>query len=112
MDDFLRLFGVNIHWASYMPFNNGDLGTTPLFIVLTMCLIGTVIINSVVKFSSFFNTAINFSGLFTGAYFANTMARAWHIPGIDGAIMIAVMANAGMCIAAVGLLIYHRNSEA
>jgi hypothetical protein len=112
MNDFLRLIGINIHWQSYLPFGNSELGLTPVLIVLAMCLVGTTIINSYVRFNSFFNTAINFSALFVGAYFANIMARAWHIPGIDGTIMIAVIANVGMGVAAICLLIYHRNSDA
>ncbi len=110
MNDFLSLFGIYINWESYLPFGGGDLGSTPMLIVVAMCIIGTYIVNSVVKFSSMFNTALNFSGLFAGAYVANMFARVWHVPGIDGTVMIAVAANIGMCIAAVCLLVYHRNS--
>ena len=110
MDGFFRLMGINFNWQSYLPFANDDLGTTPLLIVLVMCVIGMTIINSVLKYTSFVNSAINFVGLFSGAYAANILAKAWHIPGIDGTIMIAVLANAGMCIMAVILLVYHRNS--
>lgn len=110
MNDFLSLFGIYIHWGSYLPFGNGDLGTTPLIIVTAMCVAGTTIINSVLKFSSLFNTIMNFCGLFAGAYIANMFAQTYHIPGIDSMVMIAVAANAGMCVAAVMLLLYYRNS--
>ena len=110
MSDFLRLMGVNFNWQSYLPFANDDLGTTPLLIVLVMCIIGMTIINSVLKYTSFVNSVINFTGLFGAAYFANTLGKAWQIPDIDGTIMIAVLANAGMCVMAVILLIFHRNS--
>ena len=112
MNDFLSLFGVYINWGSYLPFGNSDLGATPLIIVAAMCVAGTTLLNSVVRFSSFFNTILNFLGLFAGAYIANMFARNYHIPGIDSMVMIAVAANAGMCVAAVMLLIYHRNSAA
>ena len=110
MNDFLSLFGVYIHWGSYLPFANSDLGTTPLLIVCAMCLAGTTIINSYIKFSSLFNTIMNFTGLFAGAYVANMFARSFHIPGIDGMVMIAVAANFGMAVAALMLLVYYRNS--
>lgn len=110
MNDFLSLFGVYIHWGSYLPFANSDLGTTPLLIVCAMCLAGTTIINSYIKFSSLFNTIMNFTGLFAGAYVANMFARSFHIPGIDGMVMIAVAANIGMAVAALMLLIYYRSS--
>ena len=110
MNDFLSLLGISIHWSSYLPFGGGDLGTTPLMIVCAMCLVGTTIVNSFVKFSSLFNTIVNFVGLFAGAYVANIFARTLHIPGIDSMVMIAVAANIGMCIAAMALLVYHRNS--
>lgn len=110
MNDFLSLLGIHIHWSSYLPFGGGDLGTTPLMIVCAMCLIGTTIINSFIKFNSLFNTIMNFVGLFAGAYVANMFARSFHIPGIDGMVMIAVAANIGMCVAAMMLLVYHRNS--
>ena len=110
MNDFLSLLGVHINWGSYLPFGAGDLGTTPLIIVCAMCLIGTTIINSFVKFNSLFNTIMNFTGLFAGAYVANIFARTFHIPGIDSMVMIAVAANIGMCVAAMMLLVYHRNS--
>jgi len=110
MNDFLSLFGVYINWSSYLPFARGDLGTTPLLIVCAMCLAGTSIINSYVRFSSLFNTVMNFSGLFTGAYIANVFARTYHIPGIDSMVMIAVAANIGMAVAAMMLLVYYRNS--
>lgn len=110
MNDFLSLFGVYINWSSYLPFSTTDLGTTPLFIVCAMCLVGTTIINSFIKFSSLFNTIMNFSGLFAGAYIANSFARSYHIPGIDSMVMIAVAANVGMAVAAMMLLVYYRNS--
>ncbi|MEM7635000.1 MAG: hypothetical protein AAF299_10600 [Pseudomonadota bacterium] len=111
MNDFLSLLGINISWGSYLPFANNDLGTTPLLIVCAMCLAGTTIINSYLKFSSLFNTIMNFTGLFAGAYFANMFARSYHIPGIDSMVMIAVAANIGMAVAAMMLLVYYRNSS-
>jgi len=110
MNDFLSLLGIHINWGSYLPFGSGDLGTTPLMIVFAMCLIGTTIINSFVKYNSLFNTILNFTGLFAGAYVANIFARTFHIPGIDGMVMIAVAANIGMCVAAMMLLLYYRNA--
>ncbi len=110
MNDFLSLLGINIHWGSYLPFSSGDLGSTPLMIVCAMCLVGTTIINSFIKFKSLFNTIMNFVGLFAGAYVANIFAKSFHIPGIDSMVMIAVAANIGMCVAAMMLLVYHRNS--
>jgi hypothetical protein len=110
MNDFLSLLGVHINWGTYLPFASVDLGTTPLLIVCAMCLAGTTIINSYVRFSSLFNTILNFSGLFAGAYVANMFARSFHIPGIDSMVMIAVAANFGMAVAALMLLVYYRNS--
>ncbi len=111
MNDFLTLLGIQIHWATYLPFGGSDLGTTPLMIVCAMCLVGTTIVNSFIKFSSLFNTIMNFTGLFAGAYIANVFARSFHIPGIDSMVMIAVAANIGMCVAAMMLLIYYRNAS-
>ena len=110
MNDFLSLLGISVNWGSYLPFANAELGTTPLLIVCAMCLAGTTIINSFLKFSSLFNTVMNFCGLFAGAYIANMLARSYHIPGIDSMVMIAVAANIGMAVAATMLLVYYRNS--
>jgi hypothetical protein len=75
-----------------------------------MCLIGTTIINGVLKFDSLFNTVVNFSALFAGAYFANVLARSYQLPGIDSMVMVAISANAGMAVAALFLMIYYRTS--
>ena len=110
MDGFFRLIGINIHWSSYSPFGDGAGGNTSLLIVLAMCLIGTTIINGVLKFDSMFNTVVNFSALFGGAYVANVLARTYQLPGIDNLVMVAISANAGMAVAAVCLMIYYRTS--
>lgn len=110
MDDFLRLIGINMHFSSYSPFAEGNGGSTSLLVVVAMCLAGTTIINGVLKFDSLFNTLVNFSALFAGAYFANVLARSYQLPGIDSMVMVAITANAGMAIAALGLMIYYRTS--
>lgn len=109
MDGFLRLIGINAHFSSYSPFAEGNGGSTALLVVVVaMCLVGTTIINGVLKFDSLFNTLVNFSALFAGAYFANVLARSYQLPGIDGMVMVAITANAGMAVAAIGLMIYYR----
>lgn len=110
MEGFLQLIGVNVHFSSYSPFSEGNGGTTALLVVMAMCLVGTTIINGVLKFDSLFNTLVNFSALFAGAYFANVLARSYQLPGIDGMVMVAITANAGMAVAALGLMIYYRTS--
>jgi hypothetical protein len=62
-------------------------GSSAFFVVAAMCLIGTTIINGVLKFDSLFNTVVNFSALFAGAYFANVLARSYQLPGIDSMVM-------------------------
>lgn len=110
MDGFLQLIGINIHWSSYLPFS-GTNGTSSEFLVMAaMCLVGTTIINGVLKFDSLFNTVVNFSALFAGAYFANVLARSYQLPGIDSMVMVAISANAGMAVAALFLILYYRTS--
>lgn len=110
MEGFLRLIGINANFASYSPFADGNSGTTSMLVVMAMCLVGTTIINGVLKFDSLFNTVVNFSALFAGAYFANVLARSWQMPGIDGMVMVAITANAGMAVAALCLIVYYRTS--
>ena len=110
MDSFLQLIGINIHWSSYLPFSGSGESSSGLLILLAMCLVGTTIINGVLKFDSLFNTTVNFCALFGGAYFANVLAKSYQLPGIDSTVMIAITANAGMAVAALGLMIYYRTS--
>ncbi|MEE4238282.1 MAG: hypothetical protein V2I51_16290 [Anderseniella sp.] len=110
MNSFLQLIGINIHWSSYLPFTGTGDGGSGLLILLAMCLIGTTIINGVLKFDSLFNTMVNFCALFAGAYFANVLAHSYQLPGIDSTVMVAITANAGMAVAAIGLMIYYRTS--
>lgn len=110
MDGFLQLIGINAHWVSFSPFSSANGGSSAFFVVAAMCLIGTTIINGVLKFDSLFNTVVNFSALFAGAYFANVLARSYQLPGIDSMVMVAISANAGMAVAALFLMIYYRTS--
>ena len=110
MDGFLQLIGINAHWANFSPFSSANGGSSAFFVVAAMCLIGTTIIIGVLKFDSLFNTVVNFSALFAGAYFANVLARSYQLPGIDSMVMVAISANAGMAVAALFLMIYYRTS--
>ena len=102
---FLRLFGL------FRTDADSERHRGLSFILVPLDTPGvTTINNGVLKFDSLFNTVVNFSALFAGAYFANVLARSYQLPGIDSMVMVAISANAGMAVAALFLMIYYRTS--
>jgi hypothetical protein len=111
MNGFFELFGFNVRWQDFLPVADGSFGNASMIVVVAMCCIGTFILNKALKVGSVFNTVVNFSGLLVGAYVASIFARSWQLNGIDSVVMVAIIANAGMSLAALALIVCYRNSN-
>jgi hypothetical protein len=116
MDGFLRLlhmFGINVSWPSWLPYPGG-LDVVPddsLVLILIMSLVGAAILGNFLPHSTWFNSAVNVSALFVGGIVANAIFSLTGIHFLDSTLAAALVANVGMTIVGLGVLVAYRNAS-
>jgi hypothetical protein len=115
MDSFLRLlhlFGISFAWPSWLPYP-GNLTLLPdgtLLLMIVMSLVGAVILQSFLPYSTWFNSAVNVSALFIGGLLANIVYAWTGVHFLDATLSALLVANMGMTIAGLLVIAAYRNA--
>jgi hypothetical protein len=115
MDGILRLLhllGIEVGWPSWLPYP-GNLTLLPdgtLLLMIIMSLVGATILQSFLPYSTWFNSAVNVSALFIGGLVANVVYGWTGLHLLDATVSAVLVANLGMAIAGLLVIIAYRNA--